>query len=129
MLDLLSKIFGPHRAVSIFVFMQNRGIALLAGIAFVAVVGALLFLNSPRRHEHVSFLTLPVITVVSSGGNSARGLVATLRLPDGEPVTVTTTDATISATVTETACVEKRRYLDNGEFRYRLKSPDHCGNG
>jgi len=127
MLDILSKVFGPHRAVSIFVFMQTRGLAVLLAIAFVAVVSSLLFLNRPREHEPVAFMTLPVITAVPVGKDFSTGVIATLRLPDGEIISVTSTEGPIAATVSATACVEKRRFVDNGEFRYRLKLLHNCG--
>jgi hypothetical protein len=127
MLDILSKVFGPHRAVSIFVFMQTRGLAVLLAIAFVAVVSSLLFFNRPREHEPVAFMTLPVITAFPVGKDFSTGVIATLRLPDGQSIRVTSTEGPIAKAVTATACVEKRRFVDNGEFRYRLKLPRDCG--
>ncbi len=127
MLDILSKVFGPHRAVSIYVFVQRRGLAMLLAIGFVAVVSSLLFLNRPREHEPVAFMTLPVITAVPVGKDFSTGVIATLRLPDGQSISVTSTEGPIAATVTATACVEKRRFVDNGEFRYRLKLLHNCG--
>lgn len=126
MLDLLSRIFGPHRAVSIFVFLQTRGLIILAGAGFVAIVGMLLAFTGPGKHVPEAFLTLPVISTVPVGKDISTGLIAIMRLPDGESVTVTTTEGEVAATVTATACVEKRRYVDTGEFRYRIKFPRYC---
>jgi Tfp pilus assembly protein PilZ len=122
----MSKIFGPHRAVSIYVFLQNRGLALLALAAFVIGVSALLILNRPEKHEHMAFLTVPVITTTSIGNQLKNGLIVTIRLPDGEALTVTTTEGEVAATVTATACVEKRRFVESGKFRYRIKLPHYC---
>ena len=129
MLDLLSRIFGPHRAVSIFVFLQNRGLILLAVAGFVIGVGALLILNSPRKHEHLAFMTVPVVSTTPVGNQIKNGLIVTIRLPDNETVTIDTADGGIAATVTATACVEKRRFVDTGEARYRLKLPRNCAGG
>lgn len=128
MLDLLSRIFGPHRAVSIYVFVQRRGLAVLAVVGFVTLISALFILNRPREHEPVAFLTLPVITAFPVGKDFSTGVIATLRLPDGESVRITSTEGPVALTVTQTACVEKRRFVDNGEFRYRLKMPRNCAN-
>lgn len=129
MLDLLSKIFGPHRAVSIYVFLQNRGLVLLALVAFVAIVATLLLTTGSGKHEHQGFLTLPVISTVPIGSDIRNGLIVTLRLPDGETVTIDTSDGGVAATVTATACVEQRRFVGTGEFRYRIKLPRNCGGG
>lgn len=129
MLDILSKIFGPHRAVSIFVFLQNRGLVLLAGLAFVVGIAALLLLNAPRKHQHVAFVTLPVISTNIPGNQIKNGLIASVRLPDGTAVPINTSDAGIAKSVTDTACVEQRRFVDTGEFRYRIKLPRNCEGG
>ncbi len=126
MLEILSRIFGPHRAVSIYVFLQNRGLVLLAVLGFAGIVATLLLSSDPARHEHEAFLTLPVISATAAGNDIRNGLIATLRLPDGETVTVTTTEGEIAAAVTDTACVEKRRFVDSGQARYRLKLRNNC---
>lgn len=126
MLDLLSSIFGPHRAVSIYVFLRSKGLILLALVGFVAIVSSLMILTGPREHEHVAFMTLPVVSAVVTGRNASTGVVATLRLPDGETVAVTSTESNVAALVTDTACVEKRRFVDTGEARYRLKLLHNC---
>lgn len=126
MLNILSSIFGPHRAVSIYVFLRNKGLIVLALVGFVMIVVTMMILTGPREHEHVGFVTLPVISTVTTGGNTNASVIATLRLPDGETVAVTSTDAVITAAVTETACVEERRYVDTGEARYRLKLVHYC---
>ncbi|MCF6234262.1 MAG: hypothetical protein L3J36_14355 [Rhodobacteraceae bacterium] len=128
MLNLLSSIFGPHRAVSVYVFLRSKGLILLALVGFVAIVSSMMILTGPREHEHVAFMTLPVVSAVSTGGNTSGGVIATLRLPDGETVAVTSTEANIAALVTDTACVEKRRFVDTGEARFRLKTLHHCAN-
>lgn len=126
MLDLLSKIFGPHRAVSIFVFMQNRGAALLAGLAFVIGITALLMLNAPREHEHVAFVTLPILTTNIPGNQIKNGLIASVRLADGTTVSISTSDVSVAKSVTDTACVEQRQFTGTAQFRYRLKLRQYC---
>ena len=126
MLKILSGIFGPHRAVSIYIFLQSKGLILLALAGFVALVSSLMILTGPEKHEHIAFMTLPVVSVVSTGGNTAKGVIATLRLPDGETVAVTSTEGGITTLETSMACVEKRRFVDTGAPRYRLKPMHNC---
>ena len=126
MLDLLSKILGPHRAVSVYVFLQNRGLILLAVAAFLAIVAGLLILSDPGEHQHQAFLTVPVVSTTPVGNDISKGVIASVRLPDGDVVAVTTTEGEIAATVTATACVEKRVFVQTGEPRYRLKLLHYC---
>ena len=126
MLEFLTKVFGPHRAVSVYVFMQNRGIALLALLAFGLGVGGLIYATAPRSHEHIAFETLPVATTMQIGNQAQNGLIVTVRLTGAETVTITTTEGEVAATVTDTACVEKRQYSDTGELRYRIKLRHYC---
>lgn len=126
MLNILSKIFGPHRAVSIYVFLQNRGLMILVALVFLGGVAALLLLNAPRDHEHVAFVTLPVISSNIPGGQIKNGVIASVRLPDGTAVSIDTSDSGIAKTVTDTACVEQRRFVGTDEFRYRFKLPHNC---
>ena len=126
MLDVLSKLFGPHRGVSVYVFLQTRGLAILAFFIFVIGVVTLLVLTGPRKHEHLAFLTLPVVSTTAIGNQIKNGLIVTIHLPNGEAETVTITEGEVAVTVTDTACVEKRQYADTGELRYRIKLPRYC---
>lgn len=126
MLDVLTKILGPHRAVSIYMFLQTRGLAILAFFIFVIGVATLLIVTGPRKHEHHAFVTLPVVSTAAIGNQPKNGLLVTIRLPEGEVQTITISEENVAATVTATACVEKRRYADTGEFRYRIKLPRNC---
>jgi hypothetical protein len=128
-LDLLAKLFGSQRAVTIYVFLKRRGLIILAALAFVGIVGALLLYTGPGAHRHVSFIVADVVRTMPVSQNEKAGLIADLRLPDGEVVRVTTTEAPIAAVVTDTACIEKRQWLETGEFRYRIKLPQNCSGG
>lgn len=126
MLDILSKILGPHRAVSVYAFLQTRGLAVLGGLAMIAVVAGLLLTGSDEKHEHEAFLTASVLTATAINGDLNQGVIASVRLPDGSVTSVTSTEGPVSSTVTSTACIEKRIYVDSGEARYRLKLPRYC---
>jgi hypothetical protein len=126
MLDIFARIFGPHRGVSIYVFLQRRGLIFLALAGFIGIVALLLLFTGPEEHRPVGFMTATVISsrpLSASGGN---GIMADLRLPDGEEIRVTTTENEVAKTVTDTACIEKRRFIQSGEFRYRIKLPRFC---
>ncbi len=126
MLNVLSAVFGPHRAVSIYAFMKTKGLAVLGGVGVVAVAAALLLLNDDGRHEHEAFMTVPVLSATPINGDLKNGVIASVRLPDGSATSISSTEAPISQTVGDIACIEKRVYVESGEPRYRFKLPRYC---
>ena len=128
MLDVLSKLIGPHRAVSVYAFLHTRGAALVAAVLFAAILGGLLlFGKGEEPHEHEAFLTLEVLSLTALNGDLRNGALVSVRLPDGHATSITSTEGPVAASVTTTACVEKRVYVTSGEARYRLKLPQYCG--
>ena len=129
MLNILSSIFGPHRAVSIYAFIKTKGLAIIGGVGVVAVAAGLLLLSGDGRHEHEAFLTVPVLSATPINGDLKNGVIASVRLPDGTAASITATEAPIAQAVGTTACIEKRVYVDSGEPRFRFKLPNYCAEG
>jgi len=129
MLNILSAVFGPHRAVSIYAFLKTWGLAVAGGVFMIAIVTGLYLLGDDGKHEHHSFITVPVLSATPINGDLKNGVIASVRLPDGSATSITSTDAPISQTVGTNACIEKRVYVDSGEARYRFKLPRHCEAG
>ncbi|WP_171103735.1 MULTISPECIES: hypothetical protein [unclassified Ruegeria] len=127
MLNVLSAVFGPHRAVSIYAFLKTWGLALAGALVMVVIVSVIVLVGDDGEHEHEAFLTVPVLSATAINGDLRNGVVASVRLPDGSAVSLTSTDAQISQSVGSDACVEKRVYVESGEARYRLKLPRLCG--
>lgn len=126
MLSILSALFGPHRAVSIYAFLKTWGLPIAGGVGVITVAAALLLLNDSGDHEHHSYMTVPVLSASPINGDLKNGVIASVRLPDGSETAITSTEAPISQTVTTSACVEKRVYVETGEPRYRFKLPRYC---
>ncbi|SMO67843.1 hypothetical protein [Ruegeria faecimaris] len=126
MLNILSAIFGPHRAVTIYAFLRTWGLLVFGVVGVIAVAAALLLLNDDGTHEHEAFMTVPVLSATAINGDLKNGVIASVRLPDGSATSITSTEAPISQTVGQSACVEKRVYVESGEPRYRFKLPRYC---
>ncbi|NOD94198.1 hypothetical protein GS636_15520 [Ruegeria sp. HKCCD4884] len=126
MLSILSAIFGPHRAVSIYAFVKTWGLGLAGGAVMIAIVTTLYLLGDEGEHEHEAFLTVPVLSATPVNGDLRNGVIASVRLPDGSATSITSTESPISQTVGTTACIEKRVYVESGEARYRFKLPSLC---
>lgn len=126
MLNILSKIFGPHRAVSIYAFLKTWGLLAVAVVGTVTIATALLVLNDDGTHEHDSFMTVAVLSATPVNGDLKNGVVASVRLPDGSATSINEPKEHVARTVGTTACVEKRVYVESGEARYRFKLPSLC---
>ncbi len=126
MLSILSTVFGPHRAVSIYVFLKSWWLAITGAVAMTAIVAGLLLLNDDGAHKHHSFLTVDVLSATPINGDLKNGVIASVRLPDGSPMSITSTEGPIAQTVGTSACIEKRVYVKSGEPRYRFKLPRYC---
>lgn len=129
MLNALSAIFGPHRAVSIYAFLRTWGLGLLGGLVMVVLVSSLYLLGDDGEHEHEAFLTVAVLSATPINGDLRNGVIASVRLPDGSATSITSTEGPVSQTVGTSACVEKRVYVNSGEARYRFKLPRYCEAG
>lgn len=127
MLTLLSRILGPHRAVSVYAFAQTRGMALLGALFLALIVLGLWAVTSDEENRHEAYMTVPVLTATPIAGSAENGVVASVRLPDGKAASVTTKIPSIARSVTETACIEKRVYVSSGEAFYKLQPPELCG--
>ncbi|MFY2823176.1 hypothetical protein [Ruegeria sp. MALMAid1280] len=126
MLTILSKFFGPHRAVSIYAFLKTWGLLVVAVVGTISIATALLVLNDNGAHEHDSFITVAVLSATPINGDLSNGVVASVQLPDGSATSITSTEGRVSKTVGTSACVEKRTYVESGEPRYRFKMPSLC---
>lgn len=115
MLNILSAILGPHRAVSVYAFARTKGLALAGGLALICIVAALLLLNDDGKHEHEAFMTVDVLSATPINGDAKNGIIASVRLPDGTATSITSTEAPIAQSVATSACVEKRVYVESGE--------------
>ena len=127
MLNLLAKIFGASRAVSIYVALQRFGIPAVLGVGFLAVLGTVMYVSQPRAHEHVAFVVADV-TGRQPLGSDSMGIILDLRLPDGSALRLTETEQALANAVTDIACLELRRFTDTGEARYRIKQQNICMN-
>jgi len=126
MLNILSAIFGPHRAVSIYAFVKTKGLAIVGGLGLIVIAVGLLVLNDDGKHEHDAFMTVDVLTATPINGDLKNGVIASVRLPDGTATSITATEAPIAQSVGTSACIEKRVYVESGEPRYRFKLPRYC---
>ncbi|MFK7753866.1 MAG: hypothetical protein AB8B51_15130 [Sedimentitalea sp.] len=126
MLDVLAKVFGPHHGVTVYAFLQKWGIGIAFGVVFAAGLVMLLTLSSPERFEHVSYDTMPVVRTSPLNNDPNIGLIFDIELPDGNLHRLTETEGPITASISDTACVETRRYIDSGALAYRLRLPHRC---
>lgn len=126
MLSVLTKLLGPSRAVSVYIFLQSWGIALALAFAFVIGMGVFLTLSAPSRLDHIAYVTADVTATTPINGDVRNGLLVDLRLPNGKILNLTETEGLISPKPGATACVQHQRHRGNGNDYFRLRLPHRC---
>ena len=123
---MLEKLFGPHRALSVHGFFHNWG--LLFWVLPPFLTGLYFFIQfSGAKHEHVAYVEADVlfseVYATETDGFTASFIV---KLPNGKEIKVQTESMSLSASIIDTACLEKRRYVDSGLIDYLLTGQKHC---
>lgn len=126
MLELLAKIFGPQRAVSIYVLIKRFWIPVTCILGFAAVFWFIVDVSDPDRMEHMAYLEVEVVDVIPLTQDVRSGVFVDVRLPDGEILKLTETEGAISRELTDTACLEQRRDRETGEISHRLRRAHRC---
>lgn len=126
MLKILEKLLGPHRAVSFYMFLQNRGMAIALVLAFTAILGMIIVSTNPARQEHVGYLIVDVLGVEPLNNDEKIGVIVSVQLPDGMVLKLTETEGAISGAIVDKACLEQRRSMDDDTYSYRLRRPHRC---
>lgn len=128
MLDLLAKIFGPSRAVSVYVAGKRFGIPLLLLTAFGVALWVMFSTTDTDRYAHVAYVEAAVLgTTPLTTSDANAGVFVDIRLPDGTELKLTETEGAISRSLSERACVEQRRDTATGSLEHRLRLPHRCG--
>ncbi len=128
MLDILAKIVGPSRAVSLYVLAKRFWVPVLLLIGFIAAVAIMFLTSDAERMEHVAYLEAEVIaTTPLTTSNVGAGVFVDVRLPDGSALKLTETEGAIARNMTDRACLEQQRDTKTGEMEYRLRLPHRCG--
>ena len=128
MLDLLAKIFGPQRAVSIYVAIRRFWIPATLLLGFAVVFLFIVNVSDPDRMEHMAYLRVEVVEVTPLTQDINSGVFVDVRLPDGEILKLTETEGAISRELTDVACLEQRRDRETGEISHRLRRAHRCAN-
>lgn len=128
MLDILAKIFGPARAVSLYVLIKRFGIPTVLLIGFACILAFTFLTASKDRYEHVAYVEATVLeTAPLTTANTSPGVFVDVLLADGTELKLTETEGAIARTLTDRACLEQRRDTESGGMDYRLRMPHRCG--
>lgn len=126
MLDILAKIVGPNRAVSIYVALQRFGIPIALVAAFAIALALIIEISSAARMEHLAYVRARVVNMTPLTTDKSKGVFVDLVLPDGQELKLTETEGSISKSIKDTACVEERRDTRTGKVSFRLRLPHRC---
>lgn len=124
--NTLDRFIGPQRTLTFHMLVEKWAVIVWGGIPLLIGVFYLIQYAS-RGHEHIAYEVGEVLFAseyaTESGGFRASFVVKTA---DGQEIMLKTKRLALSATVVETVCMEKRRYVDNGKMKYLLVPPARC---
>jgi hypothetical protein len=125
-IDVLKALFGPKRALHIWVALYRWG-HLLWLIPLICAVAALSIHLAGREHDFEAYLEGEVrFSDTVAGETSGARYSFIVALPDGAMAHVLTDNLTLATQVVGTACVEVRRFRDSRRPRYRLVESRLC---
>ncbi|MGB7262696.1 MAG: hypothetical protein WBC68_11555 [Albidovulum sp.] len=126
MFRLFSDVFTPKRALAIRHFLFEWG-ALLWMVPLILAVLLFLVQFAGRKHVFEGFVLADVqfTSDMTSKSSGTRYLFA-VKMPNGEAVSLSTDNLSVANSFVHTACVEVRRYSDNGQKHYRLAPMAKC---
>lgn len=126
MLLFLVRILGQYRAEVLRYYVREY--AVLGIVAILAVAGVLslfLFLN-PERHVHDGYVIGDVSGVLHTSSDTSNRFIVDVRLPDGSSHRLTTRHGTIMGSISDRACLERRRKETSGRVFYSLAPAQKC---
>ncbi|MFZ1727389.1 MAG: hypothetical protein WBO29_08025 [Albidovulum sp.] len=123
--ELLKRHFDPEKALNIRIFLFRWGALLWLG-PFAIVVLALSFYLSNRDHELDGFVLGDVQFAADFSSETGARYTIVVKMPDNSVVTLSTRDLSLASSAIDKACVEVRRFSDNGNRRLRLAPMREC---
>lgn len=123
---ILNALFGPDRTLTIQLFLHQWGHVLwLIPTLLILGIWAIKFIGREHTFKayikaHVQFSTT---TTTEEYGNR---YVFVVQIPEHGTARLTTKNLSLALTIIDTACVEVRRFKDNGKPRFSLAPIEKC---
>ncbi|MCR9124641.1 MAG: hypothetical protein NXH82_00795 [Rhodobacteraceae bacterium] len=125
-LDILARLIGPQRAVSVYIHGRRWGIPALLLTVFAGGWALFIGLSDPDRYRHLAYLTVPVVGTAPLTGTGSSGIFVDVALPDGTVLNLNTTEGPMIQSISDTACLQQREDTKTNAVTYRLRLPGSC---
>ncbi|MEP2716183.1 hypothetical protein [Pseudophaeobacter sp.] len=120
MFSFLVRIVGQYRAEVLRYYASEYAVlGIVAILAFAGMLSLFLFFN-PERHVHDGYVIGDVAGVLHASSDTSNRFIVDVRLPDGSNHRLTTRHGSIMGSISDRACLERRRKESNGGMFYSL---------
>lgn len=126
MFSFLVRIVGQYRAEMLRYYVREYAVLCLAGILAVAGMLSLFLFLDPERHFHDGFVIGDVSGVLHTSSDTSNSFIVDVRLPDGSSHRLTTRHGNIMGSISDRACLERRRKETIGRVFYSLAPAQKC---
>lgn len=126
MFSFLTRILGQYRAEVLRYYVREYAVLSIAAILAVAGVLSLFLFLDPERHVHDGYVIGDVSGVLHTSSDISNRFIVDVRLPDGSSHRLTTRHGNIMGSISDRACLERRRKEPSGRVFYSLSPAQKC---
>ncbi len=126
MFSFLVRILGQYRAEVLRYYVREYAVLSIAGILGIAGMTALVLWFDPEKHVHDGYIIAEVQGIVPTGSTYKNSFVVDVSLADGTPLRLLTSKGAVVGSITEKACLERRRTPTGRIHRYILSPAWKC---
>ena len=126
MFSFLVRILGQYRAEVLRYFVREYAVLGIAATLAVAGLLSLFLFLDPKRHVHDGYVIGHVTGVLHASSDTSNRFIVDVRLPDGSRHRLTTRHGSIMGSISDRACLERRRKETSGRVFYSLGPAQKC---
>lgn len=126
MFSFLVHILGQYRAEMLRYYVREYGVLSIAGFLGIAGMTALVLWFDPEKYVHDGNIVVGVTGIFHAAGDNHSKVIVGVVLPDGSRRNLIAVHGSTYGSISDRACVERRRSETSANFRYRLVPAQKC---
>ena len=126
MFSFLVRIVGQYRAEVLRYYVREYAVLGIAGILGIAGMTALVLRFDPEKYVHDGYNVVGVTGIFHDAGVKYSRVIVGVVLPDGSRRNLIAVHGSTYGSISDRACVERRRSEASEYFRYRLVPAQKC---
>ena len=119
-------LLGQYRAKVLRYYVREYAVLSIAGILGIAGITALVLWFDPEKYVHDGYLVVGVTGIFHDAGVKYSRVIVGVVLPDGSRRNLIAVHGSTYGSISDRACVERRRSEASEYFHYRLVPAQKC---